>query len=386
MHTPGWIKRIKTPKVAKKGRIPIYAPFITETEKQLVLQCLSDTWLSSKGKYVTEFEKKFAEFCGSPYAVSCSSGTAALFLVLKLLNIKKGDEVIVPTFTMISTAFAVSYTGAKPIFVDCDPTSGNLSISDFERHITSKTKVVIPVHIYGNPCNLDEIHHIAKKYHLTVFEDAAEAFGSTYKNNVIGNTSDFAAFSLYINKVITTGEGGMITLRSRELYHKLKRLNNYYFSSKRHFWHEHIGYNFRLSNVQAAIGLGQLTHANQNIKNKQQIAKWYEYYLKPCQEYLTPYSVNPEGKSNYWHVAYRAISEKVDVMKLRNTLGKSGVETRGPFIPLHLQPAYRKTEFIGQFPHAEHLAQTSILLPSGPTLEEQQIERISTLITKFFKK
>lgn len=385
MQIPDWIKQIKTPVINKNRRIPIYAPLITEAEKSYVTACMEDTWLSSKGKFVQQFERAFAAYCDVPYAVSCSSGTTALFLVLKLMGVKKGDEVIVPTFTMISTAFAVSYTGAVPIFADCLPDSGNINPDYIERLITKKTKVIIPVHVYGNPCDMKSIRRIADKHGIRILEDAAEALGATYRRKHIGGISDFSAFSLYVNKIVTTGEGGMITLKSSLLYRQLKRMNNYAFSSKRHFWHEHIGYNFRLSNIQAAIGLGQMEHIEDTLRRKWIITFWYKKYLKTVRDRIIPYALNPNGTGNFWHMAYRIPEKGVDIMKLRNFLGQNGVETRGAFIPLHLQPVYWKKTYNGHFPHAEQLSQTSILLPSGPTLTELDVERICRLVVAFFK-
>ena len=385
MRIPNWIKRIKTPIINKNRKIPIYAPLITEAEKSYVTACMEDTWLSSKGKFVQQFERAFASYCDVPYAVSCSSGTTALFLALKLMGVKKGDEVIVPTFTMISTAFAVTYTGASPVFADCLPDSGNINPNDIERLITKKTKVVIPVHIYGNPCDMESIMQVANKHKIQILEDAAEALGATYRRKHIGGINDFSAFSLYVNKIVTTGEGGMITLKSPLLYRKLKRMNNYAFSSKRHFWHEHIGYNFRLSNIQAAIGLGQIEHIKDTLKKKQTVAFWYEKCLKPVRDRIISYTINPNGTGNFWHMAYRIPERGVDIIRLRNFLGQNGVETRSAFLPLHLQPVYRKKAYEGHFPHAEQLSQTSILLPSGPTLTKLNVERICRLIIAFFK-
>lgn len=384
MITPNWIKQIKTPKVRASDRIPIYAPLILDQERTYVNECLTDTWLSSKGQFVTKFEHAFASYCHVPYAVACSSGTAALFLTLKLLQIKKGDEVIIPSYTMISTAFAVTYTGARPVFVDCLPDSGNIDPGQIEKNITPRTKIIIPVHVYGNPCDMNRIQQVAGKYNISVFEDAAEALGSTYRGKKIGSISNYSAFSLYVNKIVTTGEGGMITLTSASLYRKLKRLNNYYFSSKRHFWHEHIGYNMRMSNIQAAIGLGQIQHIEDTLTRKRVIAGWYAKLLRPLRERLAPLPINPDGESNYWHIAYRKTGRTVDIMKLRNYLGENGIETRGFFIPLHLQPPYRRPEYAGKFPNAESLAQAGMLFPSGPTLSRSQVERICTEIIKFF--
>ena len=386
MHkTPSWIKNIIDPEIKSNSyQIPIYSPYLKGNEKKYLLRSLDSTWLSSKGELVKRYEKEFASFCQAPYAVSTSSGTSALFLALKLLGIKPSDEVIVPTFTMISTAFAVTYTGAKPIFVDCRLDDGNISIEKIEQKITKRTKAIIPVHIYGNPNDLNSLYSLADKYKLTVIEDAAEAFGSEYKGSKIGGTGKIACFSSYVNKIVTTGEGGMITLFDKNHYKTLKKLNNYYFSDTRHFWHEKIGYNFKITNLQAAVGLAQLEQANQVINKKREIYKIYRKLLQSVREYFFPLSENNKGKSNYWHIAFRIANTKNNLQKFRNLLADNGIETRTFFIPLHLQPPYRKTQYYGQFPNSELLAKTGILLPSSPNLKKDQIERLCTLINKYF--
>jgi len=383
--TPDWIKNLKDP-VVKQGRykIPIYSPYLKGNEKKYLLRSLDSTWLSSKGEYVNKYERSFASFCRAPYAVSTSSGTSALFLALKLIGIKPKDEVIVPTFTMISTAFAVSYTGATPVFVDCNFSDGNISVEQIEQKITKHTKAIIPVHIYGNPYDLDSLYALADKYNLAVIEDAAEAFGSEYKGKKIGGTGKTACFSNYINKIVTTGEGGMITIFDKKQCATLKKLNNYFFSGTRHFWHEKIGYNFRITNLQAAVGLAQLETAQKVISKKRQIFRIYKTLLNPVREYLSPLKENSLGKSNYWHVAFRVSHEKYNIQKLRNKLAQNGIETRTFFIPLHLQPVYRKSLYYGKFPNSEILAKTGILLPSGPDLTDNRIENITQLIKRFF--
>lgn len=384
MNTPDWIKQIKTPGI-KKIRIPVYAPILTGNEKKYVNDCLSSNWLTSKGSYVRKFEEKFADFCHSPYAISVSSGTSGLFLSLLALGIKKGDEVIVPSFTMISTAFAVSYLGAKPVFADCDIKSGNITSQTIEKSITGKTKAVIPVHVYGNPCDMESIRKITDKYKIAVVEDAAEAFGSIYKNRIIGSISPINVFSLYINKVVTAGEGGMITLKSSSVYTKIKRINNYAYSNIRHFWHREIGYNFRLSNLHSAIGLGQIEHAKDTLARKNIIAEYYRKLLKPVENLFKAPEITGDSISNFWKIAYRIMDNRYSVMDLRNKLASFGIETRGFFLPLHLQPIYRKKEYTGKFPNAEEFSRSGLLLPSGPGLEKRQIAEICSIILDYFR-
>ncbi|MCX6793762.1 MAG: DegT/DnrJ/EryC1/StrS aminotransferase family protein [Candidatus Gottesmanbacteria bacterium] len=385
LETPGWIRQIKTPHVSTRNKIPVYAPYLIGNENKYANQALTSQWLSSKGDFIQKLEEGFARYCGAPFAVSCSSGTAALFLALSAAGINKNDEVIVPTFTMISTAFAVSYLGAMPIFIDCNGSSGNIDITAIERVITKKTKAIMPVHIYGNPCEMDDLRKIARKYHIQVIEDGAEALGSAYHGKKIGSISEFTAFSMYSNKIVTTGEGGIITLHSRHMYKKLKRLNNYSFSNIRHFWHQHIGYNFRLSNIQAAIGLAQVEHIETTLQKKQNIAQWYKELLLPIYNAFARMEPAAHTQTNNWMVAYRVRDSKFSVTKLANYLASLGIETRSFFLPLHLQPIYRRVEYRGKFPHAEGLAKTGILLPSGPGLKQSEVGRICGAIVKFFK-
>ena len=274
--------------------------------------------------------------------------------------------------------------GANPVFVDCDPDDGNFNVEKIREKISKRTKAIMPVHIYGNPCSLDLLYSIADKNKINIVEDAAEAFGSEYEGKKIGGTGRSACFSTYINKIITTGEGGMITLPDLKLYKKLKKINNYNFSPIRHFWHSNIGYNFRITNLQAAIGLAQLEKARETVRKKRKIFQIYKNFLKPVVEFFFPLKENYQGSSNFWHVAFRMKEEEYNMTKLRKLLADNGIETRTFFTPLHLQPAYRRPEYYGQFPNSELLAKTGILLPSGANLELKQIEKISRLIVRYF--
>jgi perosamine synthetase len=384
MKTPDWIKIIKNPELKGEKVIPIYAPVFLGNEKKYLNECIDDSWISSKGNFVTRFEESFAEFCGCKYACSSSAGTSSIFFALKAMGIGKGNEVIVPAMTMISTAFAVSYTQARPVFVDSDPITGNINPESIEHAITSKTKAIIPVHLYGNPADMNRIKEIADSYHLVVMEDAAEAIGAKYQNRRIGSISQISAFSTYVNKIITTGQGGMITTNSKELYDEIKRLNNYYFSDVRHFWHEKIGYNRKMSNMQAAVGLAQIEKADQLITKKQQIAKWYQEYLKRLSNHIEPLGITKKSLPNYWMIAYKLHERKDQSQPLREYLAEQGIETRTFFIPLHLQPVYHQNYLEGQFPVAEQLCRTGILLPSGVGLTEPEVEFICDRIYKFF--
>jgi perosamine synthetase len=377
---PKWIQEIKNPQSDNPPLIPIYSPYLAGNEKKYVNECLDTKWISSKGPFVRRFEEAFAQYCNCPYAVACNSGTSALFLALVASGIKKGDEVIVPTFTMISTAFAVTYTGATPVFVDADPKTGNIDISRIEEKISTRTKAILPVHIYGTPCRMDEITGIALKHNLIIIEDGAEALGSSYKEHKVGSISQTTAFSLYSNKVVTSGDGGMITTKSQALYKKLKHLNSYAFSDVRHFWHDAIGYSLRLTNLEAAIGLAQIEHIESTLKNKQHIEQIYRKLLSPIAELFKPFQSPGQTKNNYWMIAYRLHHKKLSIQALRNKLMAAGIETRSFFIPLHLQPIYRSPSYMGKFPNSEMLTKSGVLLPSYPTLLDSEIEYICKII------
>jgi perosamine synthetase len=385
MKIPDWIKTIKNPILQGEKTIPIYAPVFEGNEKKYLCECIDDSWISSKGNFITRFENAFAKYCGVKYALSSSAGTSSIFFALTALGIDKGDEVIIPTMTMISTAFAVTYAQATPVFIDSDPLTGNIDPKLIEAAITPKTKAIIPVHLYGNPADMSAIQMIAQKYHLLVMEDAAEAIGSKYTGKLIGSISEISAFSTYVNKIITTGQGGMVTTNSKKLYDEIKRLNNYYFSDVRHFWHEKLGYNRKMSNLQAAVGLAQIEKADELIAKKQQIAKWYQEFMAPLKKQITPLSLTQKATTNYWMIAYRLQNQKNHIQPLRKYLADYGIETRTFFIPIHLQPIYSKNYHEEQFPVSELLCRTGILLPSGTGLTRSDIQFIAGKISKYFK-
>jgi perosamine synthetase len=384
MKLPDWIKKIKNPRLKGNKIIPIYSPVFAGNEKKYLCQCIDDSWISPKGNFVTKYEKAYAVYCGARYAIGCSSGTSALRLCLAVIGIRKNDEVILPTMTMISTALAVSYHSARPVFIDSNPETGNIDTAKIESAITKRTKAIISVHLYGNPAPMDEINALAKKYKLKVVEDGAEAIGAMYKNKKVGTLSDLTAFSSYVNKIVTTGQGGMITTDSKKLYLELSRLNNYYFSTRRHFWHRKIGYNLKLSNLQAAVGLAQLEKVDDLMSKKQIINKMYEKYLSPHSAHLTKFGITKKASSNFWMIAYLLNDKYQHAQPLRDYLATKGIETRTFFIPLHLQPPYRNSAKSSNFPVAEKLARLGMLLPSSPNLTETDIKYICTSVAEFF--
>ncbi|MDP3789898.1 MAG: DegT/DnrJ/EryC1/StrS family aminotransferase, partial [Candidatus Omnitrophota bacterium] len=238
-------------------KIPVSEPLLKGNELKYLTKCIKSNWISSAGNYVERFEKKFSRCCEAGYGIACTSGTTALHLALTGFGIGRGDEVIIPTFTMIATANAVSYTGAKPVLVDSEPRTWNIDPAKIEEKITRRTKAIIAVHTYGHPAEMDRIRAIAKRYRLFVIEDAAEAHGAEYKGKRAGSIGDAACFSFYANKIITTGEGGMITTNNKKFAEFTGNLRDHAFSKERHFWHKYLGYNYRMTNLQAAVGLAQ---------------------------------------------------------------------------------------------------------------------------------
>ncbi len=353
--------------------IPVSEPYFKGNELKYVSDCIKSNWISSIGKYVTQFEEMFTHFCGTSYAISAVNGTAALHLALSALDIKKDDEVLVPDLTFVATANAVAYCGAKPIFVDVDPYTWNIDPTKLKEKITERTKAVIVVHLYGHPCNMDAIMTLAKQYNLKVIEDAAEAHGAKYKNIPVGSIGDIGVFSFYGNKIITTGEGGMITTNNTDLANKTRMLRDHAMDSKKRYWHNCVGYNYRLTNIQAAIGVAQMEHIEEFIEIKRRNAYCYNSLLKDTKGITLP----PEEKNCknvYWMYSILIEEEfgisRDEVMVL---LSKEGIDTRPFFYPLHSLPMYKTNT---KFPVAENLSLKGLNLPSAATLTEENINFI----------
>ena len=280
-------------------RISIANPVFNGNEKKYLNECIDTGWISANGRFVEEFEKTFAELCGCKYAVACSNGTVTLHLILVAMGIGPGDEVIMPDLTYIATANSVRYVGATPIFVDSEIETFNIDVTKIEEKITERTKAIMPVHLYGLPSQMDEIMKIAKKYNLLVIEDAAEAHASKFNNQTAGSFGDAASFSFFGNKIITCGEGGMITTNDEALYKKLKLLRGQAVSPEKKYWHIDVGYNYRMTNMQAAIGLAQLENIEWHIGERKRVAELYEKYLGGYKDYVVLQKVPEAFKSVY---------------------------------------------------------------------------------------
>jgi perosamine synthetase len=361
--------------------IPVYQPELSGNEKKYVNDCLDSNWISAKGKYVPMFESRVAEFLGVRHAISVSNGTVALHLALMALGIGEGDEVIVPALTYVASANAVVYTGAVPVFADSLYESWQIDPEDVERKITDKTRAIMVVHVYGQPCDMDRIMDIAKRHDLFVIEDCAEAFGSTYKGKKVGGFGDIAAFSFYGNKTITTGEGGMVVTNDTVLSARAAHMKDQGLAFDREYWHDIVGYNYRMTNICAAIGSAQMENVEEIIERKKNLAKMYTKYLKDVPVELPP--IVPDTENTYWMVSI-LLPDPKDREPLRTLLNENGIETRPMFYPCHLMPMYSKKYH--RLKVSEDLGLRGINLPSWPGLTEEQVKMICDLIAGFYQK
>lgn len=367
----------------KPSVIPVHEPFIGSLEKTLVQQCLDSGWISSAGQYVKQFEQQFAAYCDCEYATTTTNGTTAIHLALKSLGIQPGDEVLVPSFTMAGSVYPIVQCGAIPVFVDSEFNSCNLDIHDLARKITPNSKAILVVHLYGHPADMDPILELARQHQLWVIEDAAEAHGALYKQKKAGSLGDVGCFSFYSNKIITTGEGGMIVTHRQDIMDQAKRLKDLGHGDIR-FTHDlPEAYNYRMTNLQAAIGLGQLSRIEEIITKKIAIAEHYHTALKDIPDLITPIC-EPWARNVYWMYAVKVKSNsRYTKDQLMALLKPMGIETRSFFYPLHQQKAfaaYGKDDC----PTADLLSHTGFYLPSGETLTIQQIEYIATCLKNIF--
>jgi perosamine synthetase len=359
-------------------KYPVYKPFLQGNEKKYVDECLDSTWISSKGKFVSQFEDAFAKYIGIKYATATCNGTTALHLALVALGISHGDEIIVPSLTYIATVNAVSYTGATPVFADSNITTWQINPEDILKKITTHTKAVLIVHLYGYPCNLDEICKICKDYNLFLIEDCAEAIGTKYKGKNVGTFGDISIYSFFGNKTITTGEGGMVitddvTLMKRAIHFKGQGLAQY-----REYWHDVIGYNYRMTNICAAIGMAQLEQIEKILMKKRKIAEWYKNAFKNTKVKFHEEDVGVVH--SYWMCSI-LVENPEDREPLREFLKNLGIETRPLFYPVHSMPMYASK--FQKLPNAEYLGWRGINLPSYPELTKDDILFISNSIIKF---
>lgn len=357
--------------------IPVAAPVLAGNEKAYVLDCVESAWISSAGKYVEKFERAFADFCGVKHAVSCNTGTAALHVALLAVGIGPGDEVIVPTLTFVATANAVTYCGAQPRFVDVEPDTWTLDPELIEAKITPRTKAIIPVHLYGCVANMHAIHEIALRHHLSVVEDAAEAHGAEYGGRRVGSLSDVAAFSFYGNKIISCGEGGMVVTDSEELIRYANQLRGQGMDLKKRYWFPIIGYNYRMPNLTAAVGLAQLERIEWHLSRRQEVASWYRNILGDVPG-IGWQAGNAGSQSVDWLFTI-TLDERIQVSRdnLIGRLAERGVETRPVFYPMHSLPPYRHmVQEDDVFPVAERIGRSGISLPTWAGLKREDVEYV----------
>lgn len=357
--------------------IPVYSPFLNDQVRRYVLDCVDSGWISSLGKYVGEFERAFARFCDAPHGVATSSGTAALHLALVVLGIGPGDEVLLPSLTFVATANAIRYVGAKPVFVEADPATWCMDPADVGRRITSRTRAVIAVHLYGHPVDMNPLLALAREYDIRVVEDAAEAHGARYSGRPVGALGDVGCFSFYGNKIITTGEGGMFITKDPTMAGRARFLRDHAMDPERRYWHPEVGFNYRMTNIQAAIGCAQMERIDEILARKRRIAQQYADELRGVPG-LTPAPCAPWAESVYW--MYSVVVENgfgVERDQVMADLRARGIDTRPFFVPIHHLPPYRSGVTL---PVSDNLAARGINLPSGTGLTEDEIRTVAAAL------
>jgi len=360
-------------------KYPVYQPLLAGNEKKYVNECLESTWISSKGKFIAEFEDGFKSYLGARHAATVSNGTVAIHLALLALGIGPQAEVIVPTLTYVASVNAIAYTGATPVFCDSLKSTWQMDPDDVRRKITPRTRAILAVHLYGQPCEMAELVKIAREHNLFLVEDCAEAFGTLYKGRHVGTFGDIGTFSFFGNKTITTGEGGMVVTNDDTLHDRMTHFKGQGLAKYREYWHDVIGYNYRMTNICAAIGLAQLEQANIFIAKKRQIAEWYRHELKGSPVIF--HAEVGDVRHSYWMVSI-LVPEASDRDPLRSVLRGQGIETRPLFYPVHSMPMYSSS--YQRHPVAESLGWSGINLPSYPGLEEESVKEICAVIKAYF--
>lgn len=370
---------------AKPRKIPVAAPALVGREKEYVMDCMDTNWISSNGKYIDQFEQAFAAYTGVPHAISCCNGTVAIHLALLAFDLKPGDEVIVPTLTYVASANPVVYCGATPVFVDVDPTTWCIDPARIAEKITPRTKGIIAVHLYGHPADMDPIMKMAAERKLFVIEDVAEAHGATYKGRMAGTLGDIATFSFFGNKIITTGEGGMMITRNPELAQKMRLFKGQGMDPNRRFWFPITGYNYRMTNIEAAIGLAQLEKIEWHISRRKEIAAVYTRQLSGCRELALP--PNCEWASNVFWLYSVVLTEHCTLTRdeVMAKLAAVGIETRPFFYPMHILPMFSDLAKGQTFPVSDHLSSRGINLPTFANLQAEDLDYVIAQLLKIVR-
>jgi perosamine synthetase len=358
--------------------IPVNEPRLGGKELAYVTECLQTGWISSEGRFIDAFERRWAEYCGMPYRVAVSNGTTALELAVACLDLQPGDEVILPSFTIISCVLAILYAGGKPVLVDSDPQTWCLDVSRLETKISPRTRAIMPVHIYGHPVDMDPLLDLAQRHDLKVIEDAAEAHGAEYKGRRCGGMGDLNCFSFYANKIVTTGEGGMVLARDPIHAERLRSLRNLCFRKERRFHHTELGHNYRLTNLQAALGLAQVEQIDTAIQHKRWMGSAYNQRLAKLGGLQLPVE-QAWARNVYW--MYGLVLDEqlgVDAVEFARRLAVRGIMTRPFFLGMHEQPILLERGLFRResYPVAERLARQGLYLPSGLTLTEAQLDEV----------
>jgi perosamine synthetase len=363
--------------------IPVNEPLLGGRERELLLQCIETGWISSDGPFVAEFEQKFAHRVGRTYGIAVTNGSAALDAAVVALNLGPDDEVILPTFTIISCAAAIVRVGATPVTVDCDPLTWNMRPEDVAGRITRRTRAIMVVHIYGLPIDMDPILALAEQHGLKVIEDAAEMHGQTYKGRPCGSFGEISTFSFYPNKLVTTGEGGMIVTDDPDIAERCRSLRNLCFQANRRFVHEEIGWNLRMSNLQAALGLAQLEQLDTFLRRKREIGRIYTSFLQQTPELQLPLAATNYAENLYW-VYGIVLNDEVafDAQAMMAKLAAKGIGTRPFFWPMHEQPVFKRRAWFEGVSHpvAERIARRGFYVPSGLAITDEQISRVASVL------
>jgi perosamine synthetase len=368
--------------------IPVNEPLLNGNEKRYLNECIDTGWISSEGPFVQSFEQQFAARVGRKYGVAVCNGSAALDVAVAALGISQGEEIILPTFTIISCVSAVVRAGAKPVLVDCDSLTWNMDVSEIERKISPKTKAIMMVHIYGLPVDVDPVLILAKKYGLKIIEDAAEAHGQLYKNRSCGSFGDISTFSFYTNKHVTTGEGGMVVTDDEILAERCRSLRNLCFQARKRFVHEELGWNMRMTNLQAALGLAQLERLDEFVQKKKHMGKRYTELLSGIEGIELPLAKTAYAENIYW-VYGLVLKDEIpfDAEEAISRLAELRVGSRPFFWPMHEQPVFHKMGlFAGEsHPVAERIARRGFYIPSGMALTDEQMERSAAAVKEILQ-
>jgi len=377
-------------KSKKYNFIPVNKPLITREDLNYLNKSISKGWVSSEGPEVKRFENNFSNFIGNKYSVAVSSGTAALEIAIKSLKLKKGDEVIIPNFTIISNAMAVLKEGLNIKLVDCNIKDWNMDIFEIEKKITKKTKAIIATHIYNFPLRVDILKKICKKNKIILIEDAAEVIGQKLNNKLCGSYGDISIFSFYANKQITTGEGGMITTNIKKLYEQSKSLRNLCFGKQDRFNHEDIGWNYRMTNLQASLGVSQLKRIRSIVRRRHRVGNEYFQKLKNNKNIYIPETIRSYAKNIYWVIAFVIINKNlnIDAKKLMKRLIAYGIQTRPFFWPMHKQKVFKekyKINTSGNYKNSEYISKYGLYLPSSLDIKSNQIKFICDKVNSILK-